>query len=88
TAVESVPFRVSSVKRRERRKNPSAPFTTSTLQQEAAKRLRFSARRTMSNAQRLYEGQEVGGRGQIGLITYMRTDSTRVSPVAVSQARE
>ncbi len=86
-AVRSVDFRVSSVKRRERRKNPAAPFTTSTLQQEAAKGLRFSARRTMSNAQRLYEGQEIGDRGQIGLITYMRTDSTRVSPVAVEQAR-
>ncbi len=87
-AVNAVPFQVTSVKRRERRKNPSAPFTTSTLQQEAAKRLRYSARRTMSNAQRLYEGQEIGGRGQIGLITYMRTDSTRVSPGAVNQARE
>ncbi|MDH3271622.1 MAG: type I DNA topoisomerase [Gemmatimonadota bacterium] len=87
-AVESVPFEVTSVKRRERRKNPSAPFTTSTLQQEAAKRLRYSARRTMSNAQRLYEGQEIGSRGQVGLITYMRTDSTRVSATAVNQARE
>jgi DNA topoisomerase-1 len=87
-AVRPVSFEVTSVKRRERRKNPAAPFTTSTLQQEAAKGLRFSARRTMSNAQRLYEGQEIGGRGQIGLITYMRTDSTRVSPTAVDQARE
>jgi DNA topoisomerase-1 len=86
-AVRPVPFEVTSVKRRERRKNPAAPFTTSTLQQEAAKRLRFSARRTMSNAQRLYEGQEIGSRGQIGLITYMRTDSTRVAPSAVEQAR-
>jgi len=86
-AVRGVTFQVSSVKRRERRKNPAAPFTTSTLQQEAAKRLRYSARRTMSNAQRLYEGQEIGSRGQIGLITYMRTDSTRVSPVAVEAAR-
>jgi DNA topoisomerase-1 len=87
-AVEGTDFSVSTIKRRERRKNPAAPFTTSTLQQEAAKRLRFSARRTMSNAQRLYEGQSIGDRGQIGLITYMRTDSTRVSPVAVDQARE
>jgi DNA topoisomerase-1 len=87
-AVRQTPFEVTSVKRRERRKNPAAPFTTSTLQQEAAKRLRFSARRTMSNAQRLYEGQEIGSRGQVGLITYMRTDSTRVSPTAVAQARE
>ncbi|MDX1646250.1 MAG: type I DNA topoisomerase [Longimicrobiales bacterium] len=87
-AVEGVPFEVTTLKRRERRKNPSAPFTTSTLQQEAAKRLRFSARRTMSTAQRLYEGQQVGRRGQIGLITYMRTDSTRVAPAAVHQARD
>lgn len=88
TDVDGVPFRVTEVKRRERRKNPAAPFTTSTLQQEAAKRLGFSARRTMSVAQRLYEGQEIGSRGTSGLITYMRTDSTRVSPVAVGQARE
>ncbi|HSG09812.1 MAG TPA: type I DNA topoisomerase [Longimicrobiales bacterium] len=86
-AVGGVPFRVSDVKRRERRKNPAPPFTTSTLQQEAAKRLGYSARRTMSVAQRLYEGLEVGARGTVGLITYMRTDSTRVSPGAVDEAR-
>jgi len=86
--VEKTPFVATEVKRRERRKNPAAPFTTSTLQQEAAKRLRFSARRTMSNAQRLYEGQSLGSRGQVGLITYMRTDSTRVSATAVEQARD
>ncbi|HSM61996.1 MAG TPA: type I DNA topoisomerase [Longimicrobiales bacterium] len=86
-AVSGATFRVSHVKRRERRKNPAAPFTTSTLQQEAAKRLGFSARRTMGVAQRLYEGLEVGSRGTVGLITYMRTDSTRVSPVAVEAAR-
>jgi DNA topoisomerase-1 len=86
--IEGLPFGVSEVKRRERRKNPAAPFTTSTLQQEAAKRLRFSSRRTMSVAQRLYEGEQVGDRGQVGLITYMRTDSTRVSPLAVDQARD
>ncbi len=85
--VEGLPFQATEVKRRERRKNPPAPFTTSTLQQEAAKRLRFSARRTMGSAQRLYEGVEVGGRGLVGLITYMRTDSTRVSPEAVQVAR-
>jgi DNA topoisomerase-1 len=81
------PFTVSDIRRRERRKNPFAPFTTSTMQQEAAKRLRFSARQTVSNAQRLYEGQSVGERGEVGLITYMRTDSTRVSGEAVDQAR-
>ena len=86
-AVAGRPFTVTEVKRRERRKNPSPPFTTSTLQQEAAKRMRFSARRTMSTAQRLYEGQKVGNRGTIGLITYMRTDSTRVSEGAVAEAR-
>ena len=85
--VGGLDFRVGDVKRRERRKNPAAPFTTSTLQQEAAKRIGFSAKRTMSNAQRLYEGIELGGRGAVGLITYMRTDSTRVSGEAVSQAR-
>jgi len=86
--VEDRPFEVSRVKRRERRKNPYAPFTTSTLQQEAAKRLRYSAKRTMALAQRLYEGVELGGRGAVGLITYMRTDSTRVSGQAVGSARD
>jgi DNA topoisomerase-1 len=86
--VSSLDFKVGDVKRRERRKNPAAPFTTSTLQQEAAKRLSFSAKRTMSNAQRLYEGIDLGGRGAVGLITYMRTDSTRVSGEAVDQARD
>jgi DNA topoisomerase I len=85
--VKDLPFRATDVKRRERRKNPPAPFTTSTLQQEAAKRLRFSARRTMTAAQRLYEGVDLGSRGTVGLITYMRTDSTRVSPEAVAGAR-
>ncbi len=82
------PFTVSEVKRRERRKNPFPPFTTSTLQQEAAKRLRFAARRTMRVAQRLYEGVEAGERGTVGLITYMRTDSTRVAASAIDQARK
>ena len=87
-AVQYVDFTAGEVKRRERRRNPAAPFTTSTLQQAASKGLRFSARRTMSTAQRLYEGIELGGRGAIGLITYMRTDSTRVAPVAVEAARK
>jgi len=85
--VEGLPFVATDVRRRERRKNPPAPFTTSTLQQEAAKRLRFSARRTMGSAQRLYEGVELGSRGAVGLITYMRTDSTRVSAEAAGGAR-
>ena len=81
-------FEVTEVKRRERRKNPSAPFTTSTLQQEAAKKLGFGSKRTMRVAQDLYEGVEVGDEGAVGLITYMRTDSTRVAESAAGAARE
>jgi DNA topoisomerase-1 len=81
-------FDVTEVKRRERRKNPSAPFTTSTLQQEAAKKLSFGSKRTMRVAQGLYEGVELGNEGAVGLITYMRTDSTRVAESAAIQARE
>ena len=84
--VEGRQFHATDVKRRERRKNPPPPFTTSTLQQEAAKRLRFSARKTMRSAQRLYEGVDIGTRGMAGLITYMRTDSTRVSAEAAKGA--
>jgi DNA topoisomerase-1 len=85
-ALAGVPFTVSTVKRRERTRNPPPPFTTSTLQQEAAKRLNFNARRTMRVAQRLYEGVELD-EGGVGLITYMRTDSTRVSGHAAGAAR-
>ena len=81
-------FDVTEVKRRERRKNPSAPFTTSTLQQEAAKKLSFGSKRTMRVAQDLYEGVEMGDEGAAGLITYMRTDSTRVAESAAIQARD
>ncbi len=81
-------FDVTEVKRRERRKNPSAPFTTSTLQQEAAKKLGFGSKRTMRVAQDLYEGIELGSEGAVGLITYMRTDSTRVAESAAANARE
>jgi len=87
-AVRERPFVATEVKRREKRKQPSAPFTTSTLQQEAAKRLGFSAKRTMRVAQQLYEGVDVPGEGAVGLITYMRTDSTRVSPAAAESARQ
>lgn len=80
-------FTVTDVKRRERRKNPSAPFTTSTLQQEAAKKLGFGSKRTMRLAQDLYEGIDIGTDGATGLITYMRTDSTRVSEDAAHAAR-
>ncbi|MBA3644534.1 MAG: type I DNA topoisomerase [Gemmatimonadaceae bacterium] len=81
-------FEVTEVKRRERRKNPAPPFTTSTLQQDAAKKLGFGSKRTMRLAQDLYEGIEIGPEGAVGLITYMRTDSTRVSPTAADQARD
>ncbi|MDF1503960.1 type I DNA topoisomerase [Roseisolibacter sp. H3M3-2] len=81
-------FPVTEVKRRERRKNPQAPFTTSTLQQEAAKKLGFGSKRTMRLAQDLYEGIELGPEGGVGLITYMRTDSTRVAESAAAAARE
>ena len=82
-------FPLTDVKRRERRKNPAAPFTTSTLQQEAAKKLGFGSKRTMRLAQDLYEGIELGkDEGAVGLITYMRTDSTRVAESAALQARD
>lgn len=82
-------FTVTEVKRREKRKNPAAPFTTSTLQQEAAKKLGFGSKRTMRLAQDLYEGIDVGGdEGPVGLITYMRTDSSRVSETAAGAARD
>ena len=81
-------FPVTDVKRRERRKNPAAPFTTSTLQQEAAKKLSFGSKRTMRVAQDLYEGIEIGPEGAVGLITYMRTDSTRVSETSAAQAQD
>ncbi len=81
-------FTITEVKRRERRKNPSAPFTTSTLQQEAAKKLGFGSKRSMRLAQDLYEGIDIGADGSTGLITYMRTDSTRVSLDAAVLARE
>jgi len=81
-------FQVTEVKRRERRKNPAAPFTTSTLQQDAAKKLSFGSKRTMRLAQDLYEGIDIGDEGAVGLITYMRTDSTRVASSAALQARD
>lgn len=81
-------FIVSSVRRSERRRNPAAPFTTSTLQQEASRRLGFTAKKTMRLAQTLYEGVTLGKEGAVGLITYMRTDSTRVSPQAIAEAEQ
>jgi len=78
---------VATVERKERRKNPAAPFTTSKLQMDAARQLGFNVRRSMGVAQRLYEGIELGSEGTVGLITYMRTDSTRVSPDAIVEVR-
>jgi DNA topoisomerase-1 len=80
-------FTVLSVGTKEKRRNPVPPFITSTLQQEAARKLRFSVKRTMGLAQRLYEGIELGSEGAVGLITYMRTDSTRVSEEALTEVR-
>jgi DNA topoisomerase-1 len=81
------PPKVSSIERKERRKNAPPPFITSKLQQEASSKLRFSPKRTMGLCQRLYEGVEVGDDGLVGLITYMRTDSTRISDDALAEVR-
>ncbi len=86
-ALAGVPFVVSKVEEKDRQDRPSPPFTTSTLQQQANIRLRFSTSRTMQAAQKLYEGIELSGMGQTALITYMRTDSTRVSNDALSAVR-
>jgi DNA topoisomerase-1 len=81
-------WRVRSVEKKERRRSPAAPFTTSKFQQDASRKLRFSVKRAMMIAQRLYEGIELGDEGLVGLITYMRTDSMRVSSDALVEARE
>jgi DNA topoisomerase-1 len=78
---------VSSIKHGKRKKKAPAPFITSTLQQDASRKLGFSARKTMRIAQQLYEGIELDGQGTRGLITYMRTDSTNISPVAINEVR-
>ena len=89
TALEQAVWTVRSVEKRERRRSPAPPFTTSKLQQDASRKLRFSVKRTMMLAQHLYEGVELGGdEGSVGLITYMRTDSTRVSNDAIGEVRE
>ena len=81
-------YRIKSIKRGTRKRNPSAPFITSTLQQDASRSLKFSATRTMRIAQQLYEGIDLGADDPVGLITYMRTDSTQISEQAVAEARE
>jgi DNA topoisomerase-1 len=86
--LDGVDYVVRTVGTKEKRRNPVAPFITSTLQQDAARKLRFSVKRTMMLAQRLYEGVELGKEGAVGLITYMRTDSTRVSADALTEARD
>ena len=87
-AVEKAAFTVSNVKRGEKQKSPAPPFITSTLQQEASRRLSMTPRRTMSIAQQLYEGVEIAGQGSVGLITYMRTDSLRLSEEALAAAQD
>ncbi len=87
-ALETADWIVRDVERKERRRNATPPFTTSKLQQDSSRRLRFSVKRTMMIAQRLYEGVELGEEGSVGLITYMRTDSTRVSNDALTEVRE
>src|SRR5207248_5325983 len=86
--VDGVPYVVKSVGTKEKKQNPVAPFITSTLQQESSRKLRFSVKRTMGLAQRLYEGVELGSEGLVGLITYMRTDSTRISDDAIKEVRD
>src|SRR5258708_7122246 len=85
---KSPPLLVASVTTREKRRNATAPFITSKLQQDASRKLHFSVKRTMVIAQRLYEGIELGQEGPVGLITYMRTDSTRVSDTAIGEVRD
>ena len=87
TQLKQATWTVVSVERKQRKRNPTAPYITSKLQQDASGRLGFNVRRTMGVAQRLYEGVEVGKDGTVGLITYMRTDSTRVSADAITAAR-
>ncbi|MCC3381362.1 type I DNA topoisomerase [Paenibacillus farraposensis] len=87
-AIGKSSFKVRDVKEKERLRNPSSPFTTSSLQQEAARKLNFRASKTMSVAQQLYEGVDLGKEGTVGLITYMRTDSTRIAASAQEEAKE
>src|SRR5262249_49163449 len=88
TALHGAEWKVRSVTRGERRRNPAAPFITSTLQQEAGRKLHFTAKKTMMLAQQLYEGVALGDEGPVGLITYMRTDAVRIAPEAQVEARE
>jgi DNA topoisomerase-1 len=87
-ALQGAAYKVAEIKKTTRRRHPAPPFTTSTLQQEAARKMRFAAQRTMRVAQQLYEGLALGEAGEVGLITYMRTDSTRIADEAVQEARQ
>ena len=87
-AVKNAPFAVTGVKRQDKQRNPAPPFITSTLQQEASRKLNMTPRRTMSIAQQLYEGVDIEGEGTVGLITYMRTDSLRLSDEATAAAKD
>jgi DNA topoisomerase I len=87
-SLERASYRVGEIRRKEVRRRPAPPFTTSTLQQEAARKLGFSSRKTMRVAQQLYEGVDLPGEGQVGLITYMRTDSTHIASQALAELTE
>ncbi len=87
-AIKGKPFVVTAIERKEKKRNPVAPFITSRLQQEAARKLHFTPKKTMTLAQQLYEGIEIGAEGPTGLITYMRTDSPRISREAMADARQ
>ncbi len=87
-AIQGKLFTVTSIERKEKKRNPVAPFITSRLQQEAARKLHFTPKKTMTLAQQLYEGVEIGAEGATGLITYMRTDSPRISQEATAEARQ
>lgn len=86
--MENIDFKITEIKKRQRQRKAPAPFTTSSLQQDAARKLGFTSRKTMMVAQQLYEGIGLGRKGPTGLITYMRTDSTRISDIALAEARE
>ncbi len=86
--IKTADLRITTVSSRERRQTPPPPFITSTMQAEAAQKFGFTPRRTMSVAQKLYEGVEVGSEGQVGLITYMRTDSVRIAPEGLSELKD
>ncbi|NPV52255.1 MAG: type I DNA topoisomerase [Firmicutes bacterium] len=85
--LDGAPYKVAQIKKKERRRYPAPPFTTSTLQQEASRRFGFGSRKTMSIAQQLYEGLDIGDEGSVGLVTYIRTDSVRIAGEAIQSAR-